>query len=165
MTAWFGFHRLANYWGRDLRLLITFLLLILFVTRLPAAQPTSVREATQEAMPIPAKVDINMMSKKQAKDLWVMVGRFAQIEIILESCQRRSNIERRIIKVASPCVEVRTLKNVRRHFRNKLAYYRKRVVALDCQAKDVRALLRAGKKAVDQVISHVSKQCQACFFC
>jgi len=153
--------QLANYQGRELRFLLTFLLLSLIAVGSKAIAPTQAQEATL----IPAKVGMSMMSKKQAKDLWVMVGRFAQIEIILESCQRRSNIERRIIRVAKPCVETKTLKNVRRKFRNKLAYYRKRVVALDCQAKDVRALLRAGKKAVDQVVDHISKQCKACFFC
>lgn len=112
-----------------------------------------------------AKVGMSMLSKKQQRELWVMVGRFAQIEIILESCQQRSNIERRVIRAASPCVGTPTLKRVRRNFRNKLAYYRKRVVALDCQSKEVRALLRAGKKAVDQVVDHVKKQCSACFFC
>ena len=112
-----------------------------------------------------AKVGMSMMTKKQKQNMWVMVGRFAQIEIILESCNWRSDLQRRIVRVASPCVERTTLKNIRRKFRNKLAYYRKRVVALDCQAKDVKALLRAGRKAVDQVVDHVRKQCNACFFC
>ena len=112
-----------------------------------------------------AKVGMSMLTKKQTKNMWLMVGRFAQIEIILESCNWRSDLQRRIVRVASPCIERMTLKNIRRKFRNKLAYYRKRVVALDCQAKDVKALLRAGKKAVDQVVDHVRKQCNACFFC
>ena len=112
-----------------------------------------------------AKVGMSMMSKKQEREFWIMVGRFAQIEVILESCSRRSRIERRIMIAASPCVQTTSLKRIKRHFRRKMAYYRKRLVALDCQAKDVKALLRAGRKAVDQVVTHVRNQCNACFFC
>ena len=150
-----------------MRFLITSLLLTLFVMISPVKGPTLAQDVmlAQDAMLIPAKVGMGMMSRKQEKDLWIMVSRFAQIEIILESCQKRSRIERRVIRVARPCVETKTLKHIRRKFRNKLAYYRKRIVALDCQSKEVRTLLRAGRKAVDQVVDHVNKQCQACFFC
>ena len=156
-----------------MRFLLFSLLFTALLASAPIASPSDAHEVEEVAeLPevekvelIPAKVGMTMLSKKQQKDLWIMVGRFAQIEIILESCKRRSNIERRVLRVASPCIERPTLKRIRRKFRNKLAYYRKRVIALDCQSKEVRTLLRAGKKAVDQVVSHVRKQCNACFFC
>ncbi len=157
--------------------MILVLLLMCTAYALPGGQPTPAHAAEstlahntpqarkQKVEFHQAKVGMSMLSTKQAKDLWIIVGRFAQIEVILEHCQARSRIERRVFRAAAPCVQPASLKKVRRHFRGKMAYYRKRLVSLDCQAKEVKALLRAGRKAVDQVVNHVRNQCNSCFFC
>ena len=111
-----------------------------------------------------AKLGLTYLTKSQEQDLWKRADQYALAEAFLKQCATASNIERRMMQAAGPCVETRALLKVAGYFRNKVAQFAKSY-KFECGTAKASEQARAARTKIDSDVNEVRSMCQACIIC
>ena len=111
-----------------------------------------------------AKLGFNYMTKAQEQDLWRRADQYALAEAFLKQCATPSNIERRMMQAAGPCIETRALLKVAGYFRRKLAQFASSY-KFECGTPKAAEQARSAKIKIDSDVKEVHSMCQACLIC
>jgi hypothetical protein len=112
-----------------------------------------------------AKVGLQSLSKSEQKEVWTSTRNIARIDAILAACNRKTNIDRRIIAAVSRCVKPKTISALRSYWRKQKAKYAKELPQLDCNNDYMKKEINKAVRQFNQLVSEVSENCRKCFFC
>jgi hypothetical protein len=112
-----------------------------------------------------AKYGWDALSKEREKELWEDVDTFALFEAFLITCGKPSQIEERIRKAVSPCVQPSALKKVADKFREKLAEQLAKDKHHKCETKGMRDLIKPMTILIDKQVDRATQACKSCLWC
>ena len=124
------------------------------------------RVASPQAAPPVQQIKLNFsyLSKAQEQDLWKRADQYALAEAFLRQCATASNIERRMMQAASPCIETRALLKVAGYFRAKLAHFSK-TYKFECGTPKAGEQARSTRAKIDSDVNEVRAMCLSCMIC
>ena len=112
-----------------------------------------------------AKVGLEYLSKAEQKQVWTSTRNIARIDAILSACNRKTNIDRRIVAAVSPCIKPKTIGALRAYWRKQKAKYAKELPQLDCNNDYMKKEINKAVRQFDRLVSEVRDNCRRCIFC
>ena len=112
-----------------------------------------------------AKVGLEYLSKDEQKQVWTSTRNIARIDAILSACNRKTNIDRRIVSAVSPCIKPKTISALRAYWRKQKAKYAKELPQLDCNNDYMKKEINKAVRQFNQLVSEVRDNCRRCIFC
>ena len=112
----------------------------------------------------PVKLGFGDLTTDQYKDLWKRTDNYALAEAFLKQCGQPSNVERKMIQAAAPCIEPAALKKVATYFRNKVVELGRKN-QFDGSTDHAQGLVKSTRVKIDNAVGEVRSMCQSCFIC
>jgi len=112
-----------------------------------------------------AKVGLEYLSKEEQRQVWTSTRNIARIDAILAACNRKTNIDGRIVAAVTPCVKPNTIGALRSYWSKQKAKYAKELPQLDCDNDYVKQEINKAIRQFDQLVAEVRDNCRRCIFC